>query len=458
MNEQLKYDVIKELYDHKGNKLRAAERLGLSLRQINRLLKVYEEKGKAGFLHGNRNRQPINSLPQELIDKIIYLYGTKYQEWNFRHFQDFLAEKEGIKISYSALYNILTAAGINSPKIQKATKRKRTKERIRKEKKNIEATDIEEAVNYEIALEDAHPRKERSKHFGERVEMDASIHQWFGGRKYALHLAIDHCTGRILGGWFEEEETLQGYYHVLEQILANYGIPYMFFTDNRTVFNYNKDNRKDDEKDVLTQFGYACKSLGIIIETSSISQAKGMIERANQTFQGRLVDELRKENITDIIAANEYLTKVFIPDFNQRFALNPDDFKSVMEDKPTKEKINLTLAILSPRKFDNGSSIHYHNKIYQAYDSHMNLVCIKPKKECLVIKALDGELFVTVEDNIYKLVELKKNADFSPNFDPVVVQTTKPKKVYIPPMSHPWKRASFISQQERAHNFHQYGF
>ena len=183
------------------------------------------------------------------------------------------------------MYNILTAAGINSPKIQKATKRKRTKKRIRKEKKNIEATDIEEAVNYEIALEDAHPRKERSKHFGERVEMDASIHQWFGGRKYALHLAIDHCTGRILGGWFEEEETLQGYYHVLEQILANYGIPYMFFTDNRTVFNYNKDNRKDDEKDVLTQFGYACKSLGIIIETSSISQAKGMIERANQTFQ-----------------------------------------------------------------------------------------------------------------------------------------------------------------------------
>ena len=129
----------------------------------------------------------------------------------------------------------------------------------------------------------------------------------------------------ILGARFEKEETLTGYYHVLNQILTNYGIPYMFFTDNRTVFNYNKENRKKDEHDVLTQFGYACKTSGISIQTSSVSQAKGMIERANQTFQGRLVQELRKADITDINDANSYLIDSFVPDFNSNvYDSNPD--------------------------------------------------------------------------------------------------------------------------------------
>ena len=76
----------------------------------------------------------------------------------------------------------------------------------------------------------------------------------------------------------------------------------MFFTDNRTVFNYrslNPDKRTSD-KDVSTQYSYACNQLGINIETSSVSQSKGLIERTNGTFQGRLVNELRLNNITTI--------------------------------------------------------------------------------------------------------------------------------------------------------------
>ena len=49
MNELNKYDVIKELVEHNGNKLRAKERLGLSIRQVNRLIKIYKEKGKSRF-------------------------------------------------------------------------------------------------------------------------------------------------------------------------------------------------------------------------------------------------------------------------------------------------------------------------------------------------------------------------------------------------------------------------
>ena len=87
-------------------------------------------------------------------------------------------------------------------------------------------------------------------------------------------------------------------------------------------FYYETHKTKTEERDVLTQFGYACKMLGTSIETSSVSQYKGQIERANQTFHDRLVSELRKENITTMEDANEYLINTFVPDFNRRFTLD----------------------------------------------------------------------------------------------------------------------------------------
>lgn len=47
MKELNKYEVIKELVDHGGNKKRASQKLGLTIRQINRLIKIYKEKGKS---------------------------------------------------------------------------------------------------------------------------------------------------------------------------------------------------------------------------------------------------------------------------------------------------------------------------------------------------------------------------------------------------------------------------
>ena len=146
---------------------------------------------------------------------------------------------------------------------------------------------INTLVNHEVALEDSHPRGEKPKYFGETIEQDGSIHMWFGGIKTCLHLVIDKVTSTIVVAYFDKQETLNGYYHAFHQILTNYGIPYKFLTDNRTVFNYMSLNpdKRTSEKDVLTQYGYACKQLGVEIETTSVSQAKGLIERTNGTFQ-----------------------------------------------------------------------------------------------------------------------------------------------------------------------------
>ena len=458
MNELQKYEVIKELVDHNGNKNRASKKLGISRRQVDRLIIIYKEKGKSGFIHGNRSKKPVNTLDMSISEDIILLYKTKYYDFNFNHFKEFLEKKENIKVSYKFIYKTLTKAGILSPKARKKTKRAYTKNKLLSEKKinlDMSQEQIESVISHEIALEDSHPRVEKPKYFGEIIEQDGSIHEWFGGIKTCLHLAIDKATSTIVGAYFDKQETLNGYYNVFHQILIKYGIPYKFLTDNRTVFNYmslNPDKRTSD-KDVLTQYGYACKQLGIDLETTSVSQAKGLIERTNGTFQGRLVQELRLNNITTIEEANNYLLNVFVPYFNERFALDYKKFESVFENSPSEEEINYTLAILTPRKIDNGNSIKYHNKYYQPYLNN-ELKCFLPKTECLVIKAFNGDLLVTIDEQIFELRELSRNERFSKEFDePIEV---KEKKVYIPPMSHPWKLESFKKQLQRSHYQHQY--
>ena len=458
MKEKQKYEKIKEYVDHGGNKNRIALQLNLSRRQVDRLIIKYKEKGKSAFIHGNHSKTPVNALDKSISENIILLYKNKYYDFNFNHFKEYLEEEENIKVSYNFIYKTLTKVGILSPKARKKTKRAFAKHKLLNEKKiNLAMSDeqINDIINHEIALEDSHPRGEKPKYFGEIIEQDGSIHLWFGDKKTCLHLAVDRATNNIVGAWFDKHETLNGYYHVFYQILTNYGIPYKFITDNRTVFNYmslNPDKRTSD-KDVLTQYGYACKQLGVDLETTSVSQAKGLIERDNGTFQGRLVQELRLNNITTIEKANKYLIDIFVPKFNSKFALDYKKFKSVFEESPSEVKINYTLAILTPRKIDNGNSIKYYGKYYQPYLNN-ELKCFMPKTDCLVIKAFNGDLLVTIDEQVLELKELSRNERFSKNFDKVV--EVKEKKKYIPPMSHPWKLKSFLKQLERSHNQHQY--
>src|SRR5574344_1180073 len=459
MKEKDKYEAIKELVDHNGNKKRAALKLGISKRQVDRLVIIYKEKGKSGFIHGNQSKRPVNTLDKSISEDIVLLYKNKYYDFNFNHYKDFLERNENIKVSYKFIYTTLTKEGILSPKARKKTKRDLAKKKLLDEKKiNLAMSNdqIEYIVDHEVALEDSHPRGEKPKNFGEIIEQDGSIHLWFGDKKSCLHLAIDKATSTIVGAWFDYQETLNGYYQVFYQILTKYGIPYKFITDNRTVFNYMSLNpdKRTSEKDVLTQYGYACKQLGVDLETTSVSQAKGLIERTNGTFQGRLVQELRLNNITTIEEANKYLLEIFVPYFNNKFALDYNKFPSVFEASPKEETINYTLAVLTPRKIDNGNSIKYQNKYYQPYDSTDNLICFKPHTECLVIEAFDGSKLVTIDEKVYQLKKLEQHKKVSINLNEVIEEIQNKKRIYIPPMTHPWKASSFKKQLEKAHTNH----
>lgn len=449
------YKVIKDLVDHNGNKKRAALKLGISVRQINRRIKQYQAKGKAAFVHGNKDRKPVNCLTTEINNQIVTLYRTKYQDCNIKHFVQLLDRFEDIHVSYTKAYSLLKQQDILSPKPWRKTKRALAKKKWHKQHPKQSKQEVSAAVDHQLALADAHPRHERCKYFGEEIQMDASVLVWFGKRKAYLHLAIDNATGIIVGAYFDWEETLNGYYHVFEQILKEYGIPLCFKTDNRTVFNYETAQTKAAHKDVLTQFGYACKTLGVDLKTTSVSQAKGMVERANQTVQGRLKPELRLAGIMTINEANKYLHDVFVPDFNQNFSQTSRKAWYVFEKAPDDCKINYTLAVLTGRVFDSGSAISFKNKLYQATDEYGKLVCFMKGTKCLVIEALDGQLLTTVDEHVYLLKGIPKNAKISPEVDQEP-KKKRTKKKWIPPMSHPWKRESFIKQQKRAHKYHQY--
>lgn len=441
MDENQKYEIIKKLVDSNGNKKTAALKIGCSDRHINRLIKGYEEKGKSFFVHGNRGRQPGITVPTDTKQLILDLYCTKYHDCNLTHYSELLAEKENIKVSVSTISSILRKEFILSPKANRSTK-KTVKKELKTLQSKTKSKKVAAALQSSILeLEDAHPRRPRCAYFGEMLQMDASQHHWFGGYKTQLHVAVDDATGGILGAYFDEQETLKGYYHVLHQILNSYGIPYQFFTDNRTVFEYKKKHETAVEKDTFTQFGYACKQLGIDIRTSSVPQAKGRVERMFGTLQSRLPVELRLANVSSIEEANEFLNS-YIKKFNKQFALPLDGIKSVFETQPDNEKINLTLAVLASRKIDNGSCLKFQNEYYLPVNSQGIGVHHRKGTAAMVIKAFDGELYSSIGEQVYALELLPKHKLSSKAFDLVDIPDV-PKKKYIPPMSHPWKKASF---------------
>lgn len=446
MNEQSKYDVIKKVVNKEITVLRATVLLNVVERTIYKLMNVYKTKGKEGFIHGNRGRKPSTTISQEIKEKIINLYSTDtFSNANYNHFKELL-QRNDIKISYNCLYKVLTDAGFISPKCQRKTKReynKKLKQKIQ-EKEKLKAPELDYiAITNLDDIKDSHPRRPRSKYLGECLQMDACECVWFGTKKYHLHAAIDDATGAIMGAYFDNQETLNGYYNVFYQILINYGIPAKFLTDRRTVFEYKRLKNPSDEKDTFTQFGYACSRLGTEIETSSVPQVKGRVERLFNTLQSRLPVELRVRGIIDVDSANEFLNS-YIKEFNDQFSTINYYTKSVFDKQIDSKKINYTLSVISTRIVDKGNSISFKRKTYQCYDRN-GLVCIKPKTMCLVIKTFDNKLLCCIGEDVYELVELQANYKHSKTFDK---KKDKPNKYtgHKPPYFHPW---TYISYKER---------
>lgn len=447
MEAQSKYETIKSLVDHKNcsdftsRKKRAAVQLNCTLRTINRLIKRYEANGKSAFVHGNRGRKPAHALSEERAAEILTLYTNKYYDATFAYACELLAEHDGISISPSALSSLMYRHHMTSPRTTKK-KRKQLADQLRARQKETvskkQKQQLQEAI---VAIENAHPRRPRAAYFGEMVQMDASVHLWFGEKKTNLHIAVDDSTGQIIGAYFDNQETLKGYYNVFYQILTTHGIPAMFYTDRRTVFEYRNSRSQKMEQDTFTQFHYACQQLGVDLKTTSIPQAKGRVERAFQTLQQRLPIALRLAGISTITEANAFLHS-YIEKYNAKFALPAYSSRSVFEMQPDHEKICQTLAVLTERTIDAGHCIRFRNRYYQLMDSRGLQVCYLKGTKGLVIQTFHGRLLFSTNDRIYELDPVPERAETSPVFDAPTHK--KPRKRNIPSAAHPWRRETFL--------------
>lgn len=451
MEESVKYEVIKSLADHPSpNKQRAALTLGCTVRHINRMLTGYRKFGKEFFVHGNRGRKPATTIADEIKNLIVDKYRTVYYDANFEHYTELLAKYENINISASSVANILESEYILSPKVTKAKKKRIKKELLEQKKAAKSQKEADKIQKNLIAVEDAHSRRPRAAYFGELLQMDATPFEWIPGQIWHLHLAIDDATGCVTGAYFDTQETLNGYYQIFNQILHTYGIPYKFLTDCRTVFIYKSKKSPSLDEDTYTQFAYACKQLGVELESTSVAQAKGRVERLNQTLQSRLPIELRLAGIATIEDANEFL-KSYLKEFNQKFSLPLNGIKSVFVEQPSDEKINLILSKLCERTVDSGHCLKHSNKYYRMINQFGMQTHYRKGTKVMFIQAFDGKKYCCVNDtDIFALEEIPKHEAKSKNFDSDF-SAKKPKKQYIPPMNHPWRRNAFnkfVKQQK----------
>ena len=435
--ENHKYEIIGQLVSGIITRKEASFELNLSLKQIDRLKKIYKEKGKQGFIHKNRGKLSENKIDNKIIMELENLYLIEYYDYNLVAFYEEVKEKAKYDISYSTLYNAFLNDDIISPIAHKETT-KLYNENMKKaisNNENISDEKIELFESRQIAYEQAHVRRSSNRYvFGQEIQMDACEKMWFGGIVSYLHLAIDKGTKKILFGWFEYEEITRGYFILLYNIIINYGIPARIKTDNRNSFSNNK-NKVDS-----TQFGSVCEILRIELITTSSPTAKANIERENGVVENRLIAELRHEGITEIDKANKYLNEIFIPKMNKKFSYEIDYKTSKMKpNNYSEEELKLIISEKFPRIIDNASSIKYNNKYYVPINPVTGTTtCFKKHTECTFIIDYDGNYWSKIENNYYKLHELEDRDSIMKK--EIINDKPLEKKKYIPPESHPWRK------------------
>lgn len=346
MNELKKISIIQSVVDKKRTQKEAAIALKISDRQVRNLVKRFKEEGAEGLKHKNKLHKPSHALQQNIIDKIVKLkLSDNYIDTNFAHFRDLLNEREGITISYSALYKILKSHNINSKKSHHDKK--------------------------------IHRRRKRKECEGLLVQTDGTPYDWFGiGKMYSLHGYIDDATGKILGLYMCENECLLGYLEITRQMLENYGSPVAIYSDKFSVFFPAKSQKLtiEDElngkKKPTTQFKRIMDSLGVELIAASSSQAKGRIERLWETLQDRLTIEFKLNNITTIEDANNFLPS-YIEKYNAQFAIEPTNKKSKFIPIPAYIDLDLLLAGKWTRVFDSSGAFTIQNHKFQVADKNI---------------------------------------------------------------------------------------
>jgi transposase len=334
--ERDRLKVLAALAEGRLRQRQAAGLLGLSVRQVRRVLRRYEAEGDAGLVHRARGRPSNRRLPQALRRRAVARVRRHYRDFGPTLASEKLAERDGLVVSRETLRGWMMEADL--------WKRRRPARQV-------------------------HLWRPRRPSFGELVQIDTSEHAWLEGRAPAepvLVSMIDDATGRQIKRFFPSDTT-EANLQVLELWLRRHGRPVALYADRGSIFTVNRPATGREARagrEPETQFGRALRELGIGYIPASSPQAKGRVERSFRTDQDRLVKELRLRRIATIEAANVYLETEYLPMLNRRFTQRPAS--SLDAHRPRKGyDLGAILSVQTVRTVANDYTVRHGGRRYQ---------------------------------------------------------------------------------------------
>ncbi|ODS29673.1 MAG: Integrase core domain protein [Candidatus Scalindua rubra] len=379
MKDINKYKTVTEVIEGYLKVEEASKILKLSERQIYRIKKRVEREGIKGILHKSRGVNRARWLTQDIQDKAVHLYDTKYKGFNITHVTEYLNTEEKIKISKESLRQILMCRGLHT--------------RSKRRPKHLQW------------------REPRARE-GQMIQFDTSDHDWLEGRGPRLYLigGIDDATSACPGARFALSDSCSENMVVLKQIVETKGIPLSFYCDRDSKFKTTRHEGlhyqlKGDYGQ--TQIARALNELGVEIVYAYSPQAKGRVERAWGTFQDRLCSELRLHKVSTLQAANRYLTKVFIPKYNRKFARLPREKGSAYRALPKDSDLSNIFCIKEERTVASDNTISYHAKTYQILPGNNRISFVRAK--VMVHRHLDGSIHIFLKEQKLRHKQVHKN-------------------------------------------------
>ena len=271
------------------NQEEAAQILGVCDRTFRRYIDRYEEAGISGLSDKRLTQASFHRAPVDEVMAVAERYASRHRGWNVKHFYSWYRRDEGGR-SYTWVKNTLQSRGLVSISAKRGAHRK---------------------------------RRERAPLPGMMLHQDGSSHEWVLGKKWDLIVTMDDATSEHYSMFFVEEEGTDSSFQGARDVIVQKGLFSSLYTDRGSHYWYTPKEGGKVSKTQLTQFGRAMKHLGIQMIAAYSPEARGRSERAFETHQDRLVKELAFHEITDMNAANRYLTKVYLPAFNAEFMQPP---------------------------------------------------------------------------------------------------------------------------------------
>jgi transposase len=281
---------FEELYARRQQRIltmaEAGAMLGVTERTFRRWSGRYDAEGPEGLQDRRIGRASARAVPVDDVVAMLALYQTRYTGWTVKHFHERWQTEHGGTRSYSWTKKTLQAAGhvVRAPR-RGAHRKKR-------------------------------PRKPLP---GMMLHQDGSPHEWVPGSQWDLIVTLDDATSEIYSAFFVEEEGTLSSLRGLREVIETQGLFSSLYTDRGSHYWHTAEARGKVDQTRLTQVHRALQQLGVTLIPAYSPEARGRSERAFRTLQDRLPKELALAGITDMAAANRYLTEQFLPQHNARF-------------------------------------------------------------------------------------------------------------------------------------------